>query len=196
MSNDLKKKIFILVGHPDSDSLNWTLADEYIRGAEASGHEVRRMSLSEMTFDVVLRHGYRSIQELEPDLKDFQENVRWSDHFLVIYPAWWSAMPAKLKGVFDRAWLPGFAYHFHKDGLGWDKLMKGKSASMIVTSDSIPWIQRLLFGDTTNELKRAIFGFAGFSPIRVHQFGNIKNADINKRSKIKNKVLNLGKQVK
>jgi NAD(P)H dehydrogenase (quinone) len=191
-----KRKIFILVGHPDSDSLNWTLADEYTRGAEASGHEVRKMTLEEMDFDVVLRHGYRSIQELEPDLKMFQENVRWCDHFVVLYPVWWSTMPAKLKGLFDRCWLPGFAFHMHKSGLGWDGLLKGKSASMIVTSDSRPTISRILFGDTTNEMKRGMLGFAGFKPIRVHQFGNIKNADMNKRSKIKNKVYDLGKRLK
>lgn len=193
MSHLTSKKVFILVGHPDSDSFNWTLASEYQRGAEASGHEVRRMNLEEMSFDVVLRHGYRSIQELESDLQMFQENVKWCDHFMIIYPVWWSSMPAKLKGVFDRTWLPGFAFHMHKSGLGWDGLLKGKSASMIITSDSNPFIQRLLFGDTTNELKRGMLMFAGFFPVRIHKFGNIKNADITKRFKIREKVYALGK---
>jgi NAD(P)H dehydrogenase (quinone) len=191
-----KRKVFILVGHPDNDSLNWTLADEYEKGAKEAGNEVRRMTLEEMNFDVVLRHGYRTIQALEPDLKMFQENVLWCDHFVVFYPTWWSAMPAKLKGLFDRTWIPGFAFHMHKNGLGWDGLMKGKSASMIVTMDSNALLQRILFGDTTNELKRGMLGFAGFSPVRVHKFGGIKNADTNKRFKIKEKVFQLGKEVK
>lgn len=190
------KKIFILLGHPDNDSLNWTLANEYEAGAKESGFEVRKMSLEEMTFDVVLRHGYRTIQELEPDLKTFQENIRWCDHFVVIYPTWWSAMPAKLKGVFDRTWIPGFAFHMHKNGLGWDGLLKGKSASMIITMDSNAFLQRILFGDSTNELKRGMLGFAGFSPVRVHKFGNIKNADTEKRFKIRSKVKELGKKIK
>jgi NAD(P)H dehydrogenase (quinone) len=190
------KKIFILVGHPDNDSLNWTLASEYENGAKESGFEVRRMTLEEMTFDVVLRHGYRTIQELEPDLKVFQENVRWCDHFVVIYPTWWSAMPAKLKGVFDRTWIPGFAFHMHKNGLGWDGLLKGKSASMIITMDSNAFLQRILFGDSTNELKRGMLGFAGFSPVRIHKFGNIKNANTKKRFKIRAKVKELGKKMK
>ncbi len=190
------KKVFILIGHPDNDSLNWTLADEYEKGAKESGFEVRKMSLEEMNFDVVLRHGYRTIQELEPDLKVFQENVRWSDHFVVIYPTWWSAMPAKLKGLFDRTWVPGFAFHMRKNSLGWDGLLKGKSASMIITMDSNAFLQRILFGDSTNELKRGMLGFAGFSPVSVHKFGNIKNADTNKRFKIRSKVKKLGKQGK
>src|SRR3989344_2736177 len=104
------RRIFILLGHPDEDSFNCTLANEYQRGAEVVGHEVRRVNISDMEFDPVLHHGYRLIQELEPDLKAFQENMRWCEHFVVFYPSWWSTMPALLKGLFDRTWIPGFAF--------------------------------------------------------------------------------------
>ncbi len=157
------KKIFILLGHPDNDSLNCTLADEYERGAEEAGHEVRRMNIGEMVFDPILHRGYRERQELEPDLLSFQENVKWADHFIIFYPSWWSTMPAVLKGLFDRTWLPGFAYKFIDGGYMWQRLMKGKSASMVITSDTAPIIQRIVFGDTTNELRKGILWFAGFS---------------------------------
>src|SRR3989344_1237493 len=102
-------RIFILLGHPDEYSFNCTLADEFQRCAEEAGFEIRRQNLSDMQFDPVLHHGYRLIQELEPDLKAFQENLRWCEHFVIFYPSWWATMPAQLKGVFDRTWLPGFA---------------------------------------------------------------------------------------
>ena len=191
-----KKKIFILVGHPDNDSFNCTLASEYERGANEAGHEVRRMNLGEMQFAPILRHGYRLIQELEPDLKAFQENVNWCDHLAILYPSWWSTMPALLKGLFDRAWLPGFAYKFTSD-YSWKKLLKGKSARMIVTSDTMPLIQTLIFGDTTNELKKGILWFAGFGPIRVKKFGYLKHfGSTARRERIKRKVYNFGKKGK
>lgn len=191
-----KKKIFILLGHPDKDSFNCTLADEYERGAGDAKHEVRRMNISDMVFDPVLHHGYRLKQELEPDLLSFQENVNWCDHFVIIYPSWWSTMPALLKGLFDRSWLPGFAYSFTGE-FSWKKLMKGKSASMIITSDTIPLIQRIVFGDTTNELKKGILWFAGFSPIRVHKFGYLKHfKNTDRRDGIRLKVYNLGRKAK
>ncbi len=190
------KKIFILLGHPDSDSLNYTLVEEYERGATEAGHEVRRMNIDEMDFDPMLRHGYRSIQALEPDLLAFQENVRWCDHFLVVYPSWWSSMPAMLKGLFDRAWLPGFAFKFPENGLLWTRLMKGKSATMIVTSDTAPFVQWLLFGETTNELRKGILWFAGFGPIRVHKFGYLKHFGIWRREQMKRKVYKLGMKAK
>ncbi len=185
------KRIFILLGHPDDDSFNATLAMEYERGALSAGHEVRRMNLGDMKFDPILRHGYRTIQELEPDLKMFQENVNWCEHLVIFYPTWWSTMPALLKGIFDRTWLPGFAFKFTGD-FTWKKLQKGKTARVIVTSDNIPFAQWLLFGDTTNEIARAILGFAGFR-VRVKKFGYLKHfGSMARRERIKRKVCNFG----
>src|SRR3989344_6968701 len=186
------KRIFILLGHPDKDSLNCTLADEYERGAEEAVHEVRRMNIGDMVFDPILHFGYRKIQELEPDLIAFQENVRWCDHFVIFYPSWWSTMPALLKGLFDRVWLPGFAFRFKGD-FRWQKLLKGKSATMIVTSDTIPLAQRLIFGDTTNELRKGILWFAGFGPIRVYKFGYLKHFGIRRRQQLQKRLHNFGK---
>lgn len=190
------KKIFILLGHPDNDSFNCTLADQYQRGAEEAGHEVRRVNISEMQFDPILHHGYRQVQALEPDLISFQENVRWCDHFVVFYPAWWSTMPALLKGLFDRVWTPGFAYNFTGE-FSWKKLLKGKSARVFITSDTIPFIQRLVFGDTANELRRGILWFAGFGPIRVKKIGYLKHfGSIARRERIKGKVYSMGRKGK
>lgn len=190
------KKVFILLGHPDKDSFNCTLADEYQRGAEEARHEVRRVNISDMEFDPILHHGYRLIQELEPDLKAFQENMRWCEHFIVFYPSWWSTMPALLKGLFDRVWLSGFAYNFTSD-FSWKKLLKGRSATIVVTSDSIPFAQTIIFGDTINELKRGILWFAGFGPIYVRRFGFLKHfGGTLRRERIKRKVYNLGRKAK
>ena len=198
--NPTPKKIFILMGHPDSDSLNSTLATEYERGATEAGHDVRRMNLGEMQFDPILHQGYRVIQPYEPDLVSFQENVKWCDHFVIFYPSWWSTMPALLKGLFDRVWMPRFAFHFTSD-FTWERLLKGRSATMFVTSDTIPFAQRLLFGDTTNELRKGILWFAGFSPIHVHKYGYLKhyawlNFGMRRRDYIKHQVYKFGRKAK
>jgi NAD(P)H dehydrogenase (quinone) len=191
-----RRKIFILLAHPDKDSFNCTLADEYQKGAEEAGHEVRRMNLGDLQFDPILHHGYRLIQELEPDLLAFQDNVRWCEHFVIFYPSWWSTMPALLKGLIDRTWVPGFAFKFTGE-FSWIKLLKGRSATMFVTSDTIPLAQRIIFGDTTNELKNGILWFAGFSPIHVRKFGYLKHwGGTGRRERIKRKVLNFGRKAR
>src|SRR5690349_6954861 len=127
-----RKKIFILLGHPDADTLSGHFASVYMQAAQAAGHEVKRANIGELQFDPILHHGYKVIQELEPDLKQVQEDIRWCDHFVVIYPNWWCTMPALLKGFFDRAWLPAFAFRFRKDGMGWDRLLAAKTARVVV----------------------------------------------------------------
>ena len=158
----MSKKVFILLGHPDTDSMCREFADAYGEGARESGCEVRRTNLGDMVFDPILHKGYRVIQELEPDLKKFQEDIRWCDHLVIIYPSWWSTMPALLKGLFDRAWLPGFAYKFLPSGLIWTKLLKGRTATVFVTSDALPILARFIFGDNVNEIRDGILWFAGF----------------------------------
>ncbi len=173
-----KKKIFILFGHPDNtETLSGSFADAYMRGAKVAGHEVRRTNLGDLSFDPVLHKGYKEIQTLEPDLLKVQEDIKWADHFVVFYPSWWSTMPASLKGLFDRIWMPHFAFHFKKEGIGagyiWYRLLKGRTARVFVTSDSHPLMARFIFGDTTNEIRKCILWFAGFR-VRIKKVGPLK----------------------
>lgn len=174
------KKIFILLGHPNTDTLCGQLALLYETAAKKAGHEVRRMNLQDLRFDSNLHKGYKTIQELEPDLKEFQKNILWADHFVIFYPNWWCTMPGELKGLFDRAWLPGFAFNMrkHKDGtlaMGWHKRLKGKTARVFVLSGSHPFLIWLFFGDYTNEIKKGVLWFAGFRT-RVTRLGPTDNS--------------------
>lgn len=166
----MSKKVYILMGNPDMDTLSNAMADAYEEAALAAGHEVRRHNLPEMRFDPILHKGYKVIQELEPDLKTFQENVKWCNHFVIVYPNWWCTTPALLKGLFDRAWLPHFAFNMWDNGLGWTPRLKGRSARIIMLANSSPLLQWFLFGEFTNELARATVGFSGIAPVKIKIF--------------------------
>lgn len=173
------KKIFILLGHPDKIGMCGKLADAYESGAKEGGHDVRRMNLGDMHFDPILHQGYRARQELEPDLVAFQEAVQWADHFVIVYPVWWVGMPALLKGLFDRAWLPGSAFRYIKLESGkrtmfWHRMYRGKTARTILTSGTAPWLVRLLPGNVNAQLRWGILWFAGFS-VRSIWFGPAEN---------------------
>jgi len=191
----MAKKIFILLGHPDKESFNARLADAYLQGVIEKGREVKRVNLGDLKFDPILHRGYKVIQELEPDLVAVQENIKWCNHFVIFYPSWWSTMPALLKGMFDRMWLPGFAFNFSHSGIthgyAWKRLLRGKTARVFVTSDSPVILARLLFGDSTNEIKKGILCFAGFST-SVTKIGGIKRASPKKMEKIMRKMKEWG----
>jgi NAD(P)H dehydrogenase (quinone) len=188
-------RIFILQGNPDTDSLSGKIATTYEREATAAGHEVKRLNIGELTFDPILHKGYKVIQELEPDLKLVQENMKWCEHFVLIYPLWWSSMPALLKGMWDRMFIPGFAFHMHKNGMGWDKLLRNRTARVIILSKNWPLMIRSLFGDFTNEISRAILGFAGFR-VRMTEIGHSEGATEKEIQCIDKKISNLARKGK
>ncbi|MEK7177155.1 MAG: NAD(P)H-dependent oxidoreductase [Patescibacteria group bacterium] len=187
-----KKKIFLLVGHSHLKGFTAELGDVYEKAAREAGHDVRRLNLGELKFDPVLHEGYTKIQALEPDLLKVQENVRWADHFVVLYPNWWTSMPALLKGMFDRMWLPGFAFSFDKETDDVKELLKGKTARVIVIDGAhSPFMTRLKYGDYTNEISRGILGFSGMD-VEVTTMGPCEHADQKKHDDWVKDVSELG----
>lgn len=193
-----QRKIFLLLGHPDKSGFCGEIADTYEQAARAAGHEVQRLDLGEMQFDPILHKGYRAMQELEPSLVRFQELVKWADHFVVVYPIWWVSMPALLKGLFDRAWLPGSAFRYIKTSSGkrtlfWHRLFKGKTARTILTSGTPPWLVRFLPGNVNAQLRWGILWFAGFK-VRSTWFGPAENIPERRKARWLRTVRSLGRR--
>jgi len=156
------KKIVVICGNPDADSFTGALLDRYQAAAEDAGHEVRRYNLGDMNFDPILHKGYKEIQQLEPDLVELQHAITECDHVVIGYPNWWCTMPALLKGLFDRCWLPGFAFNFNKQTKRVEAHLKGKTARVYVMSGShSPFKTWWRYGDYTNEIQYGILEFAG-----------------------------------
>jgi len=184
------------MGNPDADgTLSNEIASTYEAEARAAGHEVRRANIGDLSFDPILHKGYRAIQQLEPDLLKVQEDMKWADHFVLVYPLWWAAMPALLKGMWDRMFIPGFAFHMHKNGMGWDKLLKGKTARVIILSNNWPMAERLLFGDFTNEIAKALLGFAGYK-VRMTEIGHSERLTDDKKALWTSRVAKLARAAK
>lgn len=193
----MQKKVFVLLGHPDKETYSGKMADAYEQGAKEAGHDVRRTNLGDRQFDPILHKGYKEIQELEPDLKKIQEDINWADHVVIVYPNWWNTMPALLKGMFDRMWLPGFAFNFDKQTKKLVRRLSGKSACVIVVAGThSPFMTRWKFGDCTNEIEQGILAFAGFAPVRVNAFGPCNKVKEETKESWVRKVRELGKQAR
>ncbi len=192
MSNP--KTIVVLCGHPDKDSFSGTMADHYQVGAEDAGHIVHRVNIGELQFDPILHKGYKEIQPLEPDLIDLQAKFRAADHIVIIYPNWWCTMPAILKGLFDRFWLPGFAFNFNKETKRIDQHLKGKTARVINLSGSYsPFMLWWKFGDYWNEIEHGILEFAGIRTV-VTSYGPTEKVTDEVRDKWLKEVEAFGKK--
>jgi len=178
------RKIFIWVAHPAAASLSSGLADAYQAGAAEAGATVRRMDLHAMRFDPHFEGYGRPAPALEPDLLEWQEGIEWADHLLIVHPYWWGAMPARAKAALDRALIPGFGFRYRKGSVLWDKLLTGRTADAILTSDTPPWYDTLVYRKPGRRvLCNQVLKFCGIKPRKIVQFGTVKTADEARRAR-------------
>lgn len=193
----MRKKILIINGHPNKDAFNYGIAKAYKKGAENSGAEVKEIIIADLKFNPNLQFGYQKRTELEPDLTEAWEKIKWAEHLVWIHPVWWGGLPAILKGFIDRLFLPGFAFQYKENSVWWDKLLKGKTAHIITTLDQPSWYYWLVYGrPSVNQLKKATLEFCGVKPVKVTYFGIVKTATNELRKKWLDKVEELGRRQK
>jgi len=191
----MKNAILIILGHPDTKSLDGALANAYAKGAENAGAEVRTLKLGELDFDPVRRSGFSNPQELEPSLRKAQELITWAEHIVFVYPNWWGSMPALLKGFFDRAFTSGFAFNYRKDSPMWEKLLKGRTAHLIVTMDTPPWFYRWIWHRPGHrQMKSTILGFCGIKVTKITEFSPVTGSTQEQREGWIEKVKQLGEK--
>lgn len=188
------KKVLIINGHPDKESFNFGLAEAYKKGVISSGAELKEIAIRDLDFNPNLQFGYRKRTELEPDLLDAQEKLKWADHLVWIYPVWWGSVPALMKGFLDRVLLPGFAFQKRENSLWWDKNFTGKTARIICTVDQPPWFYRLFYRSPShNAMKKGTLNFIGVSKVRITTIGPIRLSKDEFRAKWLKKIETLGR---
>ncbi|MCT8158659.1 NAD(P)H-dependent oxidoreductase [Pseudoruegeria sp. SHC-113] len=178
------RKILVLNGHPGETSLSRALTEAYAQAATAAGHEVRLQDLAAMRFDPDFGEGgYEASKPLEPDLEAFLSDLDWAEHLVLATPLWWGAIPAKLKGLFDRALLPGRSFDTRNPNvLGLPApMLTGKTARVLLTSDTPPVFLWLFYGNAVKTfLSRQILGFVGIRPTRYTTFAPASHAGAQK----------------
>lgn len=188
----MKKRILIINGNNKSQSFCKAIADAYQDGAKEH-HEIRRIDIRTLHFNPVLVEGYtQHKQELEEDLVKAQQDILWCSHIVLVYPTWWGQMPALLKGFFDRAFLPRFAFSY-TGKFFWKRLLRGRSARIITTTSGPRWFyQVVLFGGGHRVVKYLLFRFCGFFPVRITHLSWVDKVSDKKRKKWLEKINRLG----
>ena len=137
------KQTLLINAHPDKESFNYALSQAYQDGAQESGNDIALLNLANLSFDLNLEFGYRKKKELEPDLVDALDKIKKADHLVWVFPVWWYSYPALMKGFIDRTFLPGITYQPVEGKPFPQKLLKGKTARLIITADTPGWYDYL-----------------------------------------------------
>jgi len=120
---------------------------------------------------------------LPAPLAPAQEDMRWAEHWVFVFPLWHGTMPALFKGFLEQIFRPGFALEQRAGGFP-KRLLAGRSARLVVTMGMPVWIYRWYFGaHGLKSLERSILGFCGIGPCRESLFGMVETASPAKRAR-------------
>lgn len=180
----MSKRIVIVQGHPDAHARHFghALADEYAKGCEDGGHEVKRIEVATSEFPL-LRTKEDFEKGVPPDsIKQAQDVIKWADHLVIIYPLWLGSMPAILKAFLEQVLRPGFAFEYQPSGGMAKKLLSGRSARIVVTMGMPAFVYRWIFGaHDLKSLKRNTLWFCGVGPVKATIIGNVEGMSDQKR---------------
>jgi NAD(P)H dehydrogenase (quinone) len=124
----------IVYAHPSPRSFNHAILEAFAKPFQTHGHKVVVRDLYGIRFDPVLAEAdlaglSRGIARL--DVAEEQKHVKEADLIAFLFPVWWFAEPAILKGWIDRVFSMGFA--FRLDGSIPVGLLAGKKAVVFRT---------------------------------------------------------------
>lgn len=191
----MSHKILIIDGHPDPKGPHFVheLTDLYRQGAKEGGHEARVLRVGAMRFPL-LRNDKAYVSGKVPDsIRAAQKLITWADHIVVLYPMWLGTMPAKLKGFLEQVLRPGFAFTQRGPGEPPKRLLKGRSARIIVTR-GMPG----LFAEvdrsprSIRNVASDVLSICGVRPVRTMVLGGTDTLTVAQRDKAQYDMRRLG----
>ncbi len=153
------------------------------RGIQESGKELLLRDLYAMHFNpvlaaVIFRDQNGTVCE---DVKAEQELIRATDVLIVVYPLWWSGMPAMLKGYIDRVFSYGFAYEINEtSGVG---LLTGKKVFLVTTTGASQedYEQLDMHRSFAQTVDSGIFRFSGMKVIDHTSYASVPYVTVEDR---------------
>jgi putative NADPH-quinone reductase len=107
-------KALVVYCHPKEGSFTSAVRDTVLARLAAKGAEVRVIDLYARGFDPTLSRaeweGYVDTPANRAPVAADVDSLQWADTLIFVYPTWWYALPAVLKGWLDRVFLPDVAF--------------------------------------------------------------------------------------
>lgn len=133
----------VVLGHPSPESFNATLAEAYMAAVRSNGQQAVLRDLYALEFDPLLTESERTASDLTVVPEDARHELdlaKQADVILFVYPLWFGAPPAIVKGYLDRVFGAASRYvDFYTPGAS---PFAGKRLAVISTSGaSLPWLE-------------------------------------------------------
>jgi NAD(P)H dehydrogenase (quinone) len=182
-----KMRILIVLGHPDSGSLNHAIAHAVRDDMLNAGHDVVFHDLYAERFEpLIAAEEIPESGKVPSAIQSHCENLRSADGIVIVHPNWWGQPPAIVKGWVDRVFRPGLAYRFKEGDSGEGVpvgLLQAKSAVVLNTSNTGAAREKSAFGDPLEAIwQRCIFDLCGVRSFHRRTFTIVVTSTHEQRS--------------
>ncbi|GAA4520938.1 NAD(P)H-dependent oxidoreductase [Sphingobacterium thermophilum] len=180
-------RTLIVFNHPYEGSYCNAILHAVHKGLQIGGHEVDIIHLDNDRFRPAMTKAdlkaFVDHQPIDPQVIDYSERLRQTDHLIFIFPIWWDIMPAMTKGFIDRVLFPGVVYDHHPRGFGLVPLLDNlKSITMITTMNKPKLMYSLLIGNLIRKaMLKSVFKAMGYRNLRWISFTSVKRVSHEKR---------------
>lgn len=183
----------IIIAHPRKDSFNYTILKSLTEMFEKKGDKVKVRDLYKIHFKPVL--GFEELKytkegKICPDIAVEQNYIEWADDLTIIYPLWWNAFPAILKGYIDRVFTNGFAYKVTTEGP--EGLLKGKRVRLITSAgmDEKSLKKSNVFESLKVTQDEGVFKFCGMEVTGHHYITESTTLSVKDKEEVLNQIIN------
>lgn len=169
------KQVLIINGDPEKTAATSHLIMAYRKGAEEAGAHIKEIAIIDLIFNPNKQFNNR-ITELEPDLKRALDMVMWASHVVLFCPVYLSSIPTRIKGFFDRLFMPDQVFLSTHQNLS--NNFSGKSIRIVSILDQETfeyWKQDKKV--TYLSIKRNIFENCRFYPVHTNTIGQLYSLD-------------------
>ncbi|MCE2735986.1 MAG: NAD(P)H-dependent oxidoreductase [Acidimicrobiaceae bacterium] len=147
--------VLVVSAHPSEKSLHATLRNEVLKEISSAGHVIRHRDLYQESFNPVFTAYERThhVGDLQqklaqlPELKTYVDDLRWCNALVLVYPTWWSAQPAILKGWIDRVFMNEVAWVLPEGAARIKPLLTNVKRLIVVTTHGSPKYVNALQGE-------------------------------------------------
>lgn len=184
------KQIVIINADINKGEITQALIDAYRNGANSVQAVIKEIAIANLRFNPNQQLPDRT-SEIEPDLTEAIEKLKWASHIVIFCPVFKQSINFKIKGFFDRVFLPDRVFVSSKDNFNGN--FSGRSARIVSILDEEAWKDWQTTQKATYlSIKRSVLEKRNIKPVYTSTVGHFYTIENEYAQKWLKKLFNFG----
>ncbi|WP_345949711.1 NAD(P)H-dependent oxidoreductase [Mucilaginibacter sp. PAMB04274] len=187
------KQVVLINADIDKTPITRALINAYRAGADRANAALKEITIADLKFNPN-KPLLNKLTEGQPDLAEVIATIRWSHHIVVFCPVYKSSINFKIKGFFDRIFLPDQVFIIRNPAFSND--FSGRSARIVSILDEAAWQDWQINQRTTYlPIKRTILEKCRIKPVQTNTIGHLHSLQNPYAQKWLNKLESFGEKL-